>query len=444
MLIDKGFFVDNFVGTYEMVEDEELGCTLIVSKEFNHADESIGEKPLQKKRIFEFDTGDDHYIFLDLANVDILSPKSILSYCNQYGLPYSSQLCYDNELGIRKDIEDDLATYISKREAGNKYARQDTIDCLEFCRHAVRIRSLVELKDILNRKTSGVMVQTRLIPLLIYLLLYNREFVYDYDLSDYERPEILPKTRLMNFQFWFHLFRRGDSWLMDTLTPAQQVVFFIQQYKYFLNHPDQVKDPMVLSHMRSEDNLKTVKILEKMFIDSPKENIETGQKPRIVFDLDLWKGRCSIGANAELLHSLKHTKNQFSVDEYGRVTFSDKIDYTGDISELFQLSFEVIRDVINEGLSRITPEMILEDSKLRGTWFLEHQMAGIYMELFSQLADDAQYRLCKNPPCRKFFSVSRTNSNKEYCCKECGNADRQRRRRAKKGQAKETSRGEFL
>ena len=42
MMIDKGFFVENYVGNYEMQVSSELNATMIVSKEVNCAE---GEEP---------------------------------------------------------------------------------------------------------------------------------------------------------------------------------------------------------------------------------------------------------------------------------------------------------------------------------------------------------------------------------------------------------------
>ena len=67
MLIDRGLFDENYVGTYKMKEDKTIDATMIVSTEVSDAKQ--GEQQLLKKRIFEFDRRDDKYIFLELANV---------------------------------------------------------------------------------------------------------------------------------------------------------------------------------------------------------------------------------------------------------------------------------------------------------------------------------------------------------------------------------------
>ena len=165
MMIDKGFFVENYVGNYEMQVSSELNATMIVSKEVNCAE---GEEPsLRKKRIFEFDRREDDYIFLQLANVDISCNDSILEYCNRYGLPYSSQICCDEESGIDEDVNLDTAKRLSKR-ISTIYSRNDTMDRLEFCRLAVQVRKLMELKEILDAPVMDESACVRLIPLLTY------------------------------------------------------------------------------------------------------------------------------------------------------------------------------------------------------------------------------------------------------------------------------------
>ena len=162
MMIDKGFFIENYVGNYEMQVNSELDATMIVSKEVNFAE---GEAPsLLKKRIFEFDRRDDDYIFLQLANVDISFDDSILDYCNRYGLPYSSQICYDKESGIDEGVNLDTAKRLSER-VSTVYSRNTTMDRLEFCRLAVQVRKLMELKEILDTPAIDAPVCAKLIPL---------------------------------------------------------------------------------------------------------------------------------------------------------------------------------------------------------------------------------------------------------------------------------------
>lgn len=449
MLIDKPFFVKNFVGTYKMEKVPEWDCTMIVSEEFNHADIKAGEKPLHKKQIFEFGTGGNDYIFLQLANVDITKDESILEFCNKNGLPCSSQVCFDDETGLNEDVEGDLATRLSKQEE-TKYARKDTMDRLEFCRCAVQIRNLMELKEILDRKTITDL--TKFISLLIYTLLYSRRFIYTYDYNEDtcwgEHPEVLPKTRLMRFQYFFNFFCKRNSKIIESFPPASQLAVFIQRYKYQIAHPANIghsvniEDSNLISYMCSKENLNLLEVLERLF------PIDPDNKTGIFFPmshpvLHNYPGKENTSAYIQPFSEIPHTKNQFRVDEYGRITFDNKVEYSGDVlKELKPLALQALRDIITEGLARVSPRMIIEDGKLRGIWDLKQPLEGIYLELFSQLAIDAQYRLCENPTCGNFFSVSISHSNKRFCSQACASSVRQRRRRSQSQPKASTSKSE--
>ena len=62
MIIDRGFFVDNYVGHYHM--QDHKGEKYIVSEEQRFSQDD--KHKLQKKRIFEFDNRDYEYIYMEL------------------------------------------------------------------------------------------------------------------------------------------------------------------------------------------------------------------------------------------------------------------------------------------------------------------------------------------------------------------------------------------
>lgn len=431
MRIENGFFVNNFVGNYEMLNVPDWDCTMIVSKEVNHAVEDAGERPLQKKRIFDSDKSKSDYISLQLANVNIHEDASILEFCGKYGLPYSSQICADKENGIGPDISPELAVKISKQAENSLFGRKDTMDRLEFCRHAVFVRRLLELKDCLDRRDK-ISVAKELIPLLTYFVFYSREYIYDYCAKEQLAPDVLPKTRTMNFQYCFQWFRRQNAKIIDQFSPAYQIVLFLAQYEYRLNHPGSVYDPMLLSDISAEDNRQVLNLFKRIFIKDffSKELLAAGQPPNIIFDID--RNETNVLSNVE---ALKYVRNQFCVDENNSLTFDEPPDDISNPSELIQLGYIVIRDVINEGMTRIMPELVWDGRNMRGEWQLNFQMEGIYMELFFQMAANTMYHRCENPKCRNFFVISEGKSTKKYCCDNCSAAYRQARRRERqKGQ----------
>ena len=389
MLIDRGFYVDNYVGTYEMVHDEELGTTLIVSKEYNRARD--GESPLAKKRIFEFDSKNDDYILLNLANLDIESDEAILDYCNKYGLPYSSQICYDSEYRIDLDVNFATAKVISDLHR-EKYSRQDTMSRDEFCRLAIQIRKMMELKTILDSKSLNRNTCSELIPLLIFFAFFSHEFVFDYDESAFH-----PQTRSVRIQYSFQIFRRLNCEIL-LLSPIRQIEVFLQYATYMSQNPKHLigKDISVLSDLGSETFAKLSKMMSEL-----------------------------------LGESNDSYNNLFSYQNYGEIQFEDKIQYNGEMEDLLQLGVMIFCDIVNEGLGNASPQLVLENETIRGEWKLLFQIQGIYMEFFLELAKDSQYRKCANPTCDKFFSASRNRPNKMYCCHECAALQAKRRERSR-------------
>ena len=92
------------MGHYQI--QDHNGEKYIVSEEERFSQGT--KQALQKKRIFEFDNRDYEYIYMELANVDIMSDKAILDYCNKYGLPHSSQLIAEKTLCLESDISPDV------------------------------------------------------------------------------------------------------------------------------------------------------------------------------------------------------------------------------------------------------------------------------------------------------------------------------------------------
>ena len=72
---DIGFWVDNYVGTYQIIESE--GKKYIASKEFHPA--RNGETELKKKRLFMDLFKNNEYILIQLANVHTKDENSIVT-----------------------------------------------------------------------------------------------------------------------------------------------------------------------------------------------------------------------------------------------------------------------------------------------------------------------------------------------------------------------------
>ena len=429
MVIDRGYSIENYVGTYRLIEDKEVDATLIVSEEVNFAED--GEKELKKQQIFEYDIANDEHIFLQLAHVDIDSDEAILEYCNKYGLPYSSQIAFDEESGVGKDINKDVARYINKR-VNALYKRNDTMDRLEFCRLAVQIRKMLELKALLDRErerdkkipkrqeAENKALCSELIPLLTYLVFYSRAFVYDYD--DFDEEIELVSTRIMRLQYYFQSCFANVPDTVQKLNPAVKISIFLILCQTWAQNPDTIRHHQVISDLASEEDVRVLEAFNHIFKSG--EKLLYGPEIPVTSDDREYLN--------QIFAKITSTQNQFKIDKYGRIEFFEEIEYDGNVEELKKLGYIVLRNLINEGIWKVTPQLALNNNSFHGDWKLRHQMEGIYMEFFTELAQDSQYRLCANTTCGKFFSASRSRPNKIYCCPECGVLQAKRNERARK------------
>lgn len=93
---DIGFWVDNYVGTYQIIESE--GKKYIASKEFHPA--RNGEAELKKKRLFMDLFKNNEYILIQLANVDTKDENLLLGFETNTVYPYSSSKIDDEETWV--------------------------------------------------------------------------------------------------------------------------------------------------------------------------------------------------------------------------------------------------------------------------------------------------------------------------------------------------------
>lgn len=397
MLIDRGFNVDNYVGTYHMEYSETIGARMIVSEEFNRP--TCDETPLEKKQIFSFDSS-DKFLFLELANLDISKDEDILSYCNKYGLPYSSQVCTDVELGLASDVAPLAKEIIRDIKIGsdNNYFRQDTMAYDEFCRLALHVRLLLEFKAVLDATNQSISNESalKLLRFMIYFSLFSQEHIYDYSKDN---PDPLPQTRTVRFQYSFHYFRRNNNYPnMKELPLEDQFVIFLAYCQGLMSNPELIRDSAIICDLASSTIKRLFYIYATLF---KYEKIpENG-----------WFSTIRSGTGDVPKDVLQHI----------------------DRDELRGICMEILRDIVNEGLINVHPRLVLQSSEIgiQGRWKLNHQMEGIYMELFIELAKNSQYRLCDNPTCGKLFSASRNRPNKRYCCHECAELQAKRNQRAR-------------
>jgi hypothetical protein len=89
----------------------------------------------------------------------------------------------------------------------------------------------------------------------------------------------------------------------------------------------------------------------------------------------------------------------------------------------------VITEEINSNMSGVHPEY--DSNLMEPRWKVDSLLSALYFSIFYMKPNLEITRLCANPKCNRYFTVSRTSSKKKYCSSECGNRAIQNRYRAK-------------
>lgn len=403
MYFPNGFYVNNYVGTYKIAYSLMHREMIIVSREDTDAN-SLNK--LTRTPIFKKAFENNEPIYIEFSNIKTSDAKSILTYCNKYGLPYSSQIIKQKRLWMEVDETNNRVDACADTVADTpqlsmeQLENRDYMTVKGFQRSVILVNRLVRLRTLTDAETLNCSEYTELLSLLIFFLFFSHEYDFDYD----PREDAIPKTQLLRFQYAFQLFRHMNL-LPVKATIAQQVGTFL--------HACQTAKQMRGKGIESKQ-LWAV-------IDS--KSVENVLK-RFAFLMVPLDGKC--GSDREDL---------FSGTSYGEILFKEdviKAPDAKDRAEMQRLGKEVLCDVINDGLRAITPILRFEEPTLKGDWELNFQMAGIFMEIYMDITNQFLVRQCANPTCGNFFSVSRNRPNKIYCSRECALLVAKRKERARK------------
>lgn len=97
---------------------------------------------------------------------------------------------------------------------------------------------------------------------------------------------------------------------------------------------------------------------------------------------------------------------------------------------LLKVAKIVIAEEINSNLGDVYPEYDYKIMEPR--WRVDSLMSALYFSLFYMRPNVEVTRICANPKCGGFFTVSRTSLKQKYCNTQCANRFNQNKYRARK------------
>jgi len=95
---------------------------------------------------------------------------------------------------------------------------------------------------------------------------------------------------------------------------------------------------------------------------------------------------------------------------------------------LIEVAKIVISEEINSNMDGVHPEY--DSNLMEPRWKVDSLLSALYFSIFYMRPNIEVTRLCANPKCNRYFTVSRTSSKKKYCSNECCNRALQNRYRA--------------
>jgi hypothetical protein len=96
---------------------------------------------------------------------------------------------------------------------------------------------------------------------------------------------------------------------------------------------------------------------------------------------------------------------------------------------LLEVAKIVVSEEINSNIGGVHPEY--DSNLMEPRWKVDSLLSALYFSIFYMRPNIEITRLCANPKCSRYFTVSRTSSKKKYCSNECCNRALQNRYRAK-------------
>lgn len=142
----------------------------------------------------------------------------------------------------------------------------------------------------------------------------------------------------------------------------------------------------------------------------------------------------------DFLYNYTHSLSTVSIPD--KIDYSFKGNFTSvlprknniDNLPLVQALLSIAADTVKAEFDHILQNMTItyDAQSKRPFWKIPNLITALVLSAFYMDRETTLLRHCENITCSNYFRVSRTNSKRKYCCKECNDIVQQRRQRLKK------------
>lgn len=338
----------------------------------------------------------DNSLAMNYAAIDISDTDAIISFCNKYGMPYSSRQFgnFRNDYIFFAGDKDEFSRAIpvsGKREREWLYTIQQDI---------VKMKLAIDLNQ---------SIQDRNFVRICEIMLFFCCNLHGLDFEGSAR-----KTETFQFNHFFYRFAESNGY-------SKSGGFLGQNLNTLL--------------------VGFLKDIENSYYESEQLNswgIPHEDKYTQIY-FSMWQHL------HRWLSTIISQTSIIDIDPYGVVFFSaplsaeQLITSDDDADSLLKTARGLFTDVFKENLHRVYPEMIFNKTgKPESSWRIPTLIDAMYLELFFRFTPSSSVRKCMNPTCPKYFIRTSSRPSKIYCDDGCAKlmAKRKERERKRQTQAK--------
>lgn len=356
-MFNAEFFLHNYISSYQIK-------TFAKGKDkFISASEKASKRRLSSKSF----TKQPSTLATAFANINLNNEQDILSFCNAYGLPYSSQKCLELRKAINAQenavsfLFDDL--YLNEMLQGQDISKQNAED----------VQLYYWVKEI---------VDDDIMPLILF-------------------QRCVKITRcILSVQNWLQKHEGSLSSIIHTLA---YLLYFAGRGTHYLALQPTTPTMIFSVRLNAEQPPKENELLQQL---KQLNSSYAAQLHEFISSLD-----------AKTIQNLNdYDSGLISQEDFNTIVEEDapsmnKIDRA--------FTQNVIYDIVNDGINAATSKISIIDNTPAAEWSTAYLMNGIYLDLYYSIIYADTYKKCRNPQCGKYFLTTGRRSDAVYCSNAC-------------------------
>lgn len=351
------FFLHNYISIYQ-IKTFAKGKDKFISASGKASKRRISSKSINEQSVT---------LATAFANINLNNEQDILSFCNAYGLPYSSQKC----LELRKAIN----------------AQENAVS---FLFDDLYLNEMLQESDLSKQNTEETQ-----------LSYWVKEIVDDDVMPLILFQRCVKITRcILSVQNWL---QKHEGSLNSIIHSLAYLLYFTGRGTHYLALQPTSPTMIFSVRMNAEQPPKT----DKLFQQLKKLNSSyAAQLHEFISNLD-----------AKTIQNI----NDYDSGLISQEDFNSIIEEDAPSMDKIDCAFaqNVIYDIVNDGIGAATSKISIIDNAPAAEWSVAYLMNGIYLDLYYSIIYADTYKKCRNPQCGKYFLTTGRRSDAVYCSNAC-------------------------